>query len=498
MTIRKLLIANRGEIACRIIRTCKSLGIKTVAVFSEIDKNAMHVRLADESYCIGPASSSESYLNVKKIIEVAQLAQVDAIHPGYGFLSENAQAVALIRKAGIVFIGPDVEAIESMGSKTSARTIAIKSGCPVVPGIQESLDEVQLLKKCKEIGFPVMLKAAMGGGGKGMRLVDTEAQFISSFQRAKSEALNAFGDDSVYVEKAIVGPRHIEIQVFADTHGNAVYLWERECTIQRRHQKVIEECPSPFVDPALRKAMGEAALKVVRAVNYVGAGTVEFLVDKDRNFYFLEMNTRLQVEHPVTEWVTSTDLVHWQILVAEGQKLPLDQKDIPLMGWSIECRIYAEDPDKKFIPSPGLITSLSTPSGPYVRNDSGVYAGSEVSTFYDPMISKLSVWGTDRSTAIGRMRTALSEYLITGIKTNIQFHRILMNNQKFIEGQFDTSFLNTNFWTVPEIDDDVLPFAVIAALLEEKNHHTPPEADLKQESNWSNTSSGIFNRLGTR
>ncbi|MFM8233923.1 MAG: acetyl/propionyl/methylcrotonyl-CoA carboxylase subunit alpha [Holophagaceae bacterium] len=497
MPIKKILVANRGEIACRIMRTCSMLGIKTVAVYSEIDRMSQHVRLADEAYCIGPAPSSESYLQVSKIIEVAKTSGADAIHPGYGFLSENADAVAKIRSAGITFIGPSEESIRLMGSKTSARKVAIASGCPVVPGIQETLSDEDLLAESEKIGYPIMLKAAMGGGGKGMRLVSSQSQFLTSLQRARSEALNAFGDDSVYIEKAIVCPRHIEIQIFGDTKGNLVYLWERECTIQRRHQKVIEECPSPFISSATRKAMGEAALKVAKSVEYVGAGTVEFLVDKDQKFYFLEMNTRLQVEHPVTEWVTGQDLVSWQIMVAEGMSLPLTQDQIPLQGWSIECRIYAEDPERKFIPSPGKITYMNTPSGPYVRNDSGVYQGSEVSSFYDPMISKLSVWGPDRISAIGRMKSALCEYQIGGIRTNLQFHRTLMNNEDFIKGIFDTSFLDKPFWISTVFPDELIPYGIAVALIDEIKSKQLPINMESQISQWSTPrATSIFNRLG--
>ena len=499
MAIKKILVANRGEIACRVMRTCSMLGIKTVAVYSEIDRKSQHVRLADEAFCIGPAPSSESYLVVSKIIDIAKRTSADAIHPGYGFLSENADAVEQIRSAGITFIGPSEESMRLMGSKTSARKVAIASGCPVVPGIQETLKDDELLTECQKIGYPIMLKAAMGGGGKGMRLVTSESQFLGSLQRARSEALNAFGDDSVYVEKAIVAPRHIEIQVFGDSQGNLVYLWERECTIQRRHQKVIEECPSPFISPGTRKAMGEAALKVAKAVQYVGAGTVEFLVDNDEKFYFLEMNTRLQVEHPVTEWVTCQDLVSWQIMVADGKSLPLKQDQIPMQGWSIECRIYAEDPDRKFIPSPGKITYMSTPSGPYVRNDCGVYEGSEVSSYYDPMISKLSVWAPDRITAIGRMKSALCEYQIGGIRTNLQFHRTVMDNEDFKNGLFNTSFLDKPFWITTSFPSEIIPFAIATALLDEIKSTSTPIIIGAETSTWSAPRvGGIFNRLGTQ
>jgi acetyl-CoA carboxylase biotin carboxylase subunit len=468
MPVTKVLIANRGEIACRVIRTCREMGIPTVAVFSEADRGALHVRMADEAYFIGPATARESYLVVDKIVEVCKRSGADAVHPGYGFLSENADAAKRFKAEGITFIGPDPEAIVSMGSKTAAREVAIAAGCPVVPGIQKTMSDEDLLAESQKMGFPVMLKAAMGGGGKGMRLVTKPEEFTSSLARARGEALSAFGDDSVYVEKAILQPRHIEIQIFSDQHGNHVYLWERECSVQRRHQKVIEEAPSPHVTPEMRKAMGEAALKVARAVNYVGAGTVEFLADADRNFYFLEMNTRLQVEHPVTEWITGLDLVKWQILVARGEKLPMAQEDIPLNGWAMECRVYAEDPDKNFMPSPGKITFLRTPSGRNVRDDSGVYEGADVPMFYDPMISKLSTWGPTRIEAIDRMRAALGEYRIGGIRHNLAFHEALMQHGPFREGALHTGMLDKPFWKKKE-QGPSLKFAVAAALLQEMN-----------------------------
>ncbi|HXC16248.1 MAG TPA: biotin carboxylase N-terminal domain-containing protein, partial [Holophagaceae bacterium] len=435
-------------------------------VYSEADRGALHVRMADEAYFIGPAAARESYLVVDRIVEVCKQSGADAIHPGYGFLSENADAAKRFKAEGIIFIGPNPEAIVSMGSKTAAREVAIAAGCPVVPGIQKTMSDEDLLAESQKMGFPVMLKAAMGGGGKGMRLVTKPEEFTSSLARARGEALSAFGDDSVYVEKAILQPRHIEIQVFGDQHGNHVYLWERECSVQRRHQKVIEEAPSPHVTPEMRKAMGEAALKVARAVNYVGAGTVEFLADADRNFYFLEMNTRLQVEHPVTEWITGLDLVKWQILVARGEALPMKQEEIPLNGWAMECRVYAEDPDKNFMPSPGRITFLRTPSGRNVRDDSGVYEGADVPMFYDPMISKLSTWGPTRMEAIDRMRAALGEYRIGGIRHNIQFHEALMEHGPFRDGALHTGMLDKPFWKKKE-QGPSLKFAVAAALLEE-------------------------------
>jgi acetyl-CoA carboxylase biotin carboxylase subunit len=466
MSVTKILIANRGEIAIRVIRTCREMGIPTVAVYSDADRGALHVRMADEAYCIGPAPARESYLVLEKILEVCQRSGADAVHPGYGFLSENAGAARAFEAAGISFIGPRPETIESMGSKTAAREVAIAAGCPVVPGIQETMADEALLVAAQKIGFPVMLKAAMGGGGKGMRLVQKPEEFTASLARARGEALSSFGDDSVYVEKAIVQPRHIEIQIFGDTHGNQVYLHERECSIQRRHQKVIEEAPSPHVTPEMRRAMGESALKVARAVGYVGAGTVEFLADADRNFYFLEMNTRLQVEHPVTEWITGLDLVKWQILVARGEALPLTQAQIPLNGWAMECRIYAEDPDKNFMPSPGRISYLRTPSGRNVRDDSGVYEGAEVPMFYDPMISKLSTWGPTRLEAIERMRAALGEYQIGGIRHNIAFHEALMDYEPFRAGALHTGLLDKPFWKRKGQGPD-LQFAVAAALMQE-------------------------------
>jgi acetyl-CoA carboxylase biotin carboxylase subunit len=496
MPVTKVLIANRGEIACRVIRTCREMGIPTVAVYSEADRGALHVRMADEAYFIGPAAARESYLVVEKILDVAKRSGADAIHPGYGFLSENAEAARLFTEHGITFIGPKPESIVSMGSKTAAREVAIAAGCPVVPGIQKTMTDEELLVESQKMGFPVMLKAAMGGGGKGMRLVHKPEEFASSLARARGEALSSFGDDSVYVEKAIIQPRHIEIQVFGDTHGNYVYLWERECSVQRRHQKVIEEAPSPHVTPEMRKAMGEAALKVARAVNYVGAGTVEFLADADRNFYFLEMNTRLQVEHPVTEWITGLDLVKWQILVARGEKLPLAQDQIALNGWAMECRIYAEDPDKNFMPSPGKVTFLRTPAGPNVRDDSGVYEGSEVPMFYDPMISKLSTWAPTRLESIDKMKMALGEYRIGGIRHNVEFHKVLMDHEPFRSGALHTGMLDKPFWKKKELGPS-LKFAVAAALMQElegeERRAMQPGSEGGTASAWKHF--GKFNRL---
>ena len=466
---KKILIANRGEIACRVIRACREMKIATVAVYSDADKEALHVRMADEAFHIGPPPSSESYLRWEKIIDIAVKNGVEAIHPGYGFLSENADFVREVTKAGITFIGPPPEAMEGLGGKMSARKIAIDAGVPIVPGTTEPLASFEEAKvTAAKIGYPVMLKASAGGGGKGMRLVFEESELKSSLDNAQAEALAGFGDAEVYVEKAVVRPRHIEIQVFSDTHGNHVYLAERECSIQRRHQKVIEEAPSPINSAELRKAMGECAVKVAKAVNYVGAGTVEFLVsDLDRSFYFLEMNTRLQVEHPVTELITGIDLVREQINVAWGEKLSFTQDDIQISGHAIECRVYAEDPESNFMPSPGKITRLRLPNGPGVRDDGGVYDGAEVSIYYDPMISKLAVHGRDRSEAIDRMRRALMEYEVGGIKTTIPFFRQVMEDQEFIDGKLDTGFIPRFFErnSANQTNETERDMAIIAAAL---------------------------------
>jgi len=440
---RKILIANRGEIAVRIIRACREMNISPVAVFSEADLRALHVRMADEAYCIGPAASTQSYLNVEKIIEVAKRSKADAIHPGYGFLAENADFARAVVSAGLVFIGPTPAAMEVMGSKTSARRAAIAAGAPVVPGTTEALkhfDEAREL--AAQFGYPIMLKAAAGGGGKGMRQVNDESDLRSSFDAAQSEAASAFGDSEIYLEKVVEKPRHIEIQVFGDNHGNYVHLGERECSIQRRHQKVIEECPSPINDPNLRERMGAAAITIARTVDYVGAGTVEFLFsDVTREFYFLEMNTRLQVEHPVTELVTGFDLVREQINVAAGAPLSFTQGDVHWGGHAIECRVYAEDPENNFFPSPGTISFLRVPNGPGIRDDSGVTQGDEVSIHYDPLISKLAAWGRTREEAIDRLRRALDEYAVGGIKTTLPFFREIVCDEEFIAAHLDTGFI---------------------------------------------------------
>ncbi len=465
----KILIANRGEIACRVIRACRELKIATVAVYSDADRDALHVRMADEAFNIGPPPSSESYLLGEKIIETAMNSGAQAIHPGYGFLSENAGFVCEVKKAGITFIGPPPEAMEGLGGKMSARKIAIEAGVPIVPGTTDPLRSFEEAKEtAREIGYPVMLKASAGGGGKGMRLVNDESELRSALDGAQSEALAGFGDDAVYIEKAVLRPRHIEIQVFSDTHGNHVYLGERECSIQRRHQKVIEEAPSPINSAELRRAMGECAVMVARAVNYVGAGTVEFLVsDLDRSFYFLEMNTRLQVEHPVTELVTGIDLVREQITVAAGEQLSFSQDEIQMNGHAIECRVYAEDPESNFMPSPGTIARLRLPQGPGVRDDGGVYEGAEVSIYYDPMISKLAVHGRTRAEAIDRMRRSLMEYDVSGIETTLPFFRDVMDDAEFNAGQIDTGFIQrfAERKIAAPPDQRVKDVAVIAAAL---------------------------------
>jgi acetyl-CoA carboxylase biotin carboxylase subunit len=469
---RKILIANRGEIAVRLIRACRDLGISPVAVYSEVDRHALHVRLAEEAYFIGESPAAQSYLVGEKVIDVARKSGADAIHPGYGFLSEREWFARAVGEAGIVFIGPTPESIELMGDKTNARIAAQKSGAPIVPGTTEPLtSEAEAQRVAGVIGYPVMLKASAGGGGKGMRIVSSPEEMSAAFSMAGAEAQSAFGDPSVYIEKVIERPRHIEIQVVADKFGNTIHLGERECSIQRRHQKVIEECPASFNDPDLRARMGAAAVKIASAANYHSVGTVEFLVDSKRNYYFLEMNTRLQVEHPVTELVTGIDLVREQIRIAAGQKLMIKQEDVRLEGSALECRIYAEDPDRNFLPSPGTITRLRVPSGPGVRDDSGVYQGWEVPIFYDPMISKLATWGTNRTEAIARMKRALGEYHVGGIRTTIPFFEAVLDDEEFQRGEIDTDFIDRFLErrkakaTTPDGKGDERIAAVIAAAM---------------------------------
>ncbi len=440
---RKILIANRGEIAVRILRACHELEIPSVTVFSEADRAALHVRLAGEAHPIGPAASRESYLRIDRLIDVARSSGCDALHPGYGFLAENPSLARTCRENGITFIGPSPEAMDRLGSKTAARQLAREVAVTPVPGAVEPIATLEAAcSLASEAGYPVVLKAVAGGGGKGMRQVGSEAALAAAWREAASEALNAFGDSRLYLEKYLDRPRHIEMQVIADHHGNVVYLGERECSIQRRHQKVIEEAPSPLADPALRRAMGEAAVRLARAGGYTNAGTVEFLVDPERRFYFLEMNTRLQVEHPVTEMVTGLDLVKLQIRVAAGEPLPFVQEDVTLRGHAIECRIYAEDPDNNFFPSPGKILERSIPTGPGIRLDDGVYAGWTVPNEYDPLLGKLIAWGSDRAEALARLRRALEEYHVGGIKTNIELFRRILGQPSFIRGELYTHWLD--------------------------------------------------------
>lgn len=466
-SIHKILVANRGEIALRVMRTCKEMGIQTVAVYSEPDRDSLHVSYADEAYCIGPAAAKESYLRIDRLIDVALSAKADAIHPGYGFLSENPAFVEAALAAGLIFIGPPASAMEAMGSKTRSRQVMQAAGVPVVPGLLDAVSDPQMaLEYAHKIGFPVMLKAAFGGGGKGMRKVDKAEAFISAYEAACSEAQNAFGDGAVYIEKYLVKPRHIEIQIFADTQGHIVSFAERECSAQRRHQKVIEESPSPFVTPDMRASMGQVARQAASAVGYVGAGTVEFLADADRHFYFMEMNTRLQVEHPITEMITGLDLVEWQIRVARGEPLCLIDKQIPHQGWAMEARICAEDPASMFMPSPGVVSNISWPAGPYVRIDSALTAGSEVTMNYDPMIAKVVAWGKDREAARHRLSRALNELDIRGCITNRYFVGQLLEDARFVSGEYDTSIIEQHVREQkPAVLDEQAQTALMAAAI---------------------------------
>ncbi len=466
---KRILIANRGEIAVRIIRACREMGIESVAVYSDVDRRALHVRKADHAVHLGPAQASESYLNIEKVLDAARKTHAEAIHPGYGFLSENARFARACEEAGFKFIGPSAQSMEMMGSKTRARQNMKKAGVPFVPGSEKGLESAEAAERlAHEIGYPVMLKAAAGGGGKGMRLVRDSKELRSALEAAQSEAQRSFGDNEVYIEKFIENPRHVEVQIFADEHGNTVYLGERECSVQRRHQKVMEESPSPIVTVEMRRKMGEIAVKAAKAAKYANAGTIEFLVDQDRNFYFLEMNTRLQVEHPVTELVTGLDLVHLQIRVAAGEKLPLKQEDISVRGHAMELRIYAEDPDNNFFPSPGRITRLISPSGPGIRRDSGMYEGWEVPLDYDPLLAKLIGYGETREMAMDRLRRALSEYFVGGIKTNIPLFRRILLHPDFRAGKLDTGFLDRLLKEPATHDkrtEERTPIAAIAAAI---------------------------------
>src|SRR5262245_41981229 len=439
---KKILVANRGEIAVRVIRACQEMGIPSVAIFSDVDRAALHVRKADEAYHAGPAAPSQSYLNIERIIRIAKQSGADAVHPGYGFLSENAAFAEACTAAGLKFIGPSASAMRLMGSKVRARQAMQAAKVPLVPGSAQGLRLQAALETAEQLGYPVMLKASAGGGGKGMRLVRSAAELPPAFERAASEATRAFGDGELYLEKFIENPRHIEIQVLADEHGSCTYLGERECSLQRRHQKVLEEAPSAVIDDDTPRRMGEVAVRVAEAAGYSNAGTVEILVDSSRNFYFLEMNTRLQVEHPVTELVTGLDLVQLQIRIAAGEKLPFQQEQVKLRGHAIECRIYAEDPENNFFPSPGKITQLSTPSGPGIREDSGVYEGCQVHMEYDPLLSKLTAYAPNREQAIAGMQRALGEYYVAGIKTNLALFRRVLADSDFRDGKFSTAYLD--------------------------------------------------------
>jgi acetyl-CoA carboxylase, biotin carboxylase subunit len=462
----KVLVANRGEIAVRIIRACRELGIETVAVFSEADRKALHVRYADEAYLLGPAPSRDSYLRGDKLINIARKSGADAIHPGYGFLAEREDFASACANAGITFIGPKPSSIAAMGDKAVARSTVLKAGVPVVPGTEDkgNLKDEDLLAAAKKIGFPLLIKATAGGGGKGMREVMSIEEMPTLIQNARREAESSFGDGNVYLEKLVEGAHHIEIQILADQFGTVLHLNERDCSIQRRHQKLIEEAPSSFLDDELRQKMGEVAVKAAQAVDYQNAGTIEFLVDKDKNFFFLEMNTRLQVEHPVTEMITGIDIVKEQIRIARGRQLTYTQEDIHINGAAIECRINAEDPYNNFMPSTGKVIQSIIPSGPGVRVDTGVYSGFEISPYYDPMISKLIVWGETRGQAILRMRRALEEYRIIGVRTNIPFHMTMMDSPRFLGGQYDTRFVEERF-SMQDKGEDYEHHEGIAAVL---------------------------------
>ncbi len=488
INIKKVLIANRGEIAIRIIRACRELGIRTVAIFSDADRESLHVRQADEAYHIGPPPPRESYLVVEKILGVARRAEVDAIHPGFGFLSEREHFAEAVINEGIVWIGPPPEAIRVMGDKEAARETMKKAGVRIIPGTEPGISDEEMIRFAQdEISFPLMVKAVAGGGGKGMRIVRTLDDLPAAIETARREAESAFGDGRVYLEKLIEGARHIEFQVLADHEGNTIHLFERECSIQRRHQKLVEEAPSVIMDDELRAKMGEMAVKAAQAVDYVGAGTIECLVGQDRDYYFLEMNTRIQVEHPITELITGVDLVREQIRVARGRRLSVRQEDLKISGHAIECRINAEDPYYNFMPSVGQISSYIAPSGPGVRLDSGIYEGYEVTPFYDPMLAKLVCWGETRAEAIIRMRRALDEYKIMGIKTNIPFHQHLMNSQRFLAGRYDTEFVEKHF----EMDADsshLVPevAAISAALFEHNNRQKAAQIVRRNERDTSN------------
>lgn len=487
--MKKILVANRGEIALRIMRSAREMGIQTVAVYSEADRMALHVRYADEAICIGPAASSQSYLSAEKIIAACKQTNADAIHPGYGFLSENAEFARLVRSSGLTLIGPSPEAMEIMGNKLSAKAAALKYQIPMVPGTEEAINNVEEAKlRAIEVGFPILIKAAAGGGGKGMRIVDSVEDFEEQMQLAVSEAISAFGDGSVFIERYVSSPRHIEIQVLGDTHGNIVHLFERECSIQRRHQKVIEEAPSSVLTAQIREQMGKCAIDVARSVDYIGAGTVEFILDEQLNFFFLEMNTRLQVEHPVTELITGLDLVKEQIRIARGEALSYQQEDISMKGHAVELRVYAEDPLNNFLPDIGTLETYTTPKGNGVRVDDGFEEGMEIPIYYDPMIAKLITYGDSREDAIERMIRAIDEYQITGIQTTLSFGRFVMQHEAFRSGNFDTHFVS-KYFNADSLRNENEDEALIAALMSvsqtaKNNQQLAPEIQEQPGSNW--------------
>lgn len=484
-TIKRVLIANRGEIAIRIIRACKQLGITSIAVYSDADCKSLHVQLADEAYCIGPAAPSESYLNIPRIIECAKTVKADAIHPGYGFLSERATFSEAVAKAGLIFVGPNADIITTMGSKVAARQLAESLHISVLPGTENPLTDWKDVQTfAKKIGYPLLLKASAGGGGKGMRLVRKECDLKSAFDMAQSEAQNAFGDPSILIEKYLEEPHHVEVQVLGDSHGNVIHLFERECSLQRRHQKVIEEAPSPFISEKTRKELCAAAVKLAKAVNYVSAGTIECLVDKHGNWYFLEMNTRIQVEHPVTEMTTGIDLVAWQLRIAAGEKIPWKQSDIHCTGVAMECRIYAENPMTNFMPSPGTIHVYREPSGPGVRVDSGVTSKSVVPMNYDPILSKLITWGETRDIARKRMQQAISEYVISGVHTSLPLHKLMMQEPTFTKGAIHTQWLDQHLASVLERQPAISPALMAIAVFHQVQRAAPPTTTVTETTAW--------------
>ncbi|MCX7876264.1 MAG: acetyl-CoA carboxylase biotin carboxylase subunit [Melioribacteraceae bacterium] len=489
--IKRILIANRGEIAHRIIKACRELNITSIAIYSEADKNALHVRRADEAYLIGNSPANESYLNKEKIIELAKKVNADAIHPGYGFLSENSEFIEMVENSGINFIGPSSKSVKLMGGKTDARDLMMKNNVPIVPGTTEPIYTIEEGKKiAKEIGYPIMLKAVAGGGGKGMRKIYNDDEFETAFQLASSESKKAFGNSSVYIEKYIENPKHIEVQILADKHGNYIHLFERECSVQRRHQKVIEEAPSISIDESIRERITQTSIQAAKACNYFNAGTIEFLLDKNKNFYFLEMNTRLQVEHPVTEMITGFDIVKEQIKIAEGNKLSIKQDDLKINGHAIECRVYAEDIDNNFSPSIGKITLHRLTSGPGIRIDRGIDISSDVPIYYDPMLAKVIAWGRTREESIERMKRALSEYQICGVTTNMPVFKWILNQDEFLDGSFDINFLEQklmplipNKWreNLPEELENVI--TVVTALLKNEKKYFNSSSNSKEVKN---------------